>query len=122
MNTKELASEYRLAQWAQQMKERTASGMSVKEFCQERGISRNTYFYWQRRLREAAARQLAAAAQAENEQQALPPGGWVQAVEEAPELVEAALPIEIGGCRIMVGNNTDPELLAKVCKVLVSLC
>ena len=55
MTTREMATEYRLSQWAQAMQERVSEGTSIKDFCQNRGISKTTYFYWQRKLREAAA-------------------------------------------------------------------
>ena len=59
MNTREIAMEYRLAQWAQALQERITNGESIKEFCQNRGVSRNTYFYWQRKLRKTASKQMA---------------------------------------------------------------
>jgi len=58
MNTKEMATEYQPAQWAQVIQERVANGESIKEFCQRRGVSRQAYFYWQRKLREIAAKQI----------------------------------------------------------------
>lgn len=48
-----------MAQWAQVIQERKASGENVKEYCQNRGLSRDAYFYWQKKLKEAAYEQLA---------------------------------------------------------------
>ena len=45
MTTREIAAEYRLAQWAQALQARVTSGESIKDFCQSKGVSRNTYFY-----------------------------------------------------------------------------
>ena len=59
INTKEIAAEYRLTHWAQIMKERNESGLSVRAFCKEAGFHENIYYYWQRKLREAACGQLA---------------------------------------------------------------
>ena len=56
-NTREIAKEYRLSHWAGIMQERSQSGLSVKAFCRKMGICGNTYFYWQRKLREAACEQ-----------------------------------------------------------------
>ena len=58
MNTREIASEYRLTHWAQVMQERAQSGLSIKAYCKQLGICGNTYFYWQRRVRAAAAAEL----------------------------------------------------------------
>lgn len=50
-----LRTEYRLQQWAQIVDDCNKSGMSNREFCAGRGVSEKTYYYWLRRLREAAA-------------------------------------------------------------------
>jgi len=47
--------EYRLQQWARIADECAKSGMSNRDFLSGRGISEKTYYYWLRRLREAAA-------------------------------------------------------------------
>ena len=59
INTREIAEEYRLSHWSQIMQERIKSGLSIKAYCKQIGICGNTYFYWQRKLREAACGQLA---------------------------------------------------------------
>ncbi len=47
-------TEYRLQQWADVIRACRESGMSNKEFCRQNGISEKTYYYWLRRLRQAA--------------------------------------------------------------------
>jgi len=54
MNTREIAGGYRLTHWAQIMHERQESGMSIKAYCKQQGFHENVYYYWQRKLREAA--------------------------------------------------------------------
>ena len=51
METVRKTNKVRLQKWAQIMKERKASGLSVKEWCNQTGINRNQYFYWQRKSR-----------------------------------------------------------------------
>ena len=58
MNSRELTAEYRMTHWAQLLQERAASGLNVQDFCLDKGITRNTYFYWQKKLREAACARL----------------------------------------------------------------
>lgn len=54
--------EYRAQSWAMVIRECSASGLSNREFCRQRGISEKTFYYWLRKLRgqmtEAAAPQL----------------------------------------------------------------
>jgi putative transposase len=118
MNTREIASEYRLGQWAQAMKGRIEAGESIDEFCQAKGISRNTYFYWQRKLREAACEHAADSAG----RRSLIPSGWAMCRASPTSSESKALIIEIGTFRVQVEANTDPELLKSVCHTLASLC
>ena len=50
-----LRTEYRLQQWAKIADECSKSGMTNKDFCVSRGIPEKSYYYWLRRVREAAA-------------------------------------------------------------------
>ena len=115
VNTREIAAEYRLAHWAKIMQERSESGMSIKAFCEAEGFRENIYYYWQRKLREASCTDMTVT------NNAVAPQGWAVCKEADASVGEKALPIEIGGCRIMVGSDVDSQLLAKVCRVLVSL-
>jgi transposase-like protein len=105
MDARRITKEYRLTHWSGIVRDRTESGLNVREFCGREEICENTYCYWQRKLREAVCGEPAVAA-------ALPtPGGW------AP----GTLPVEIGKCRVTVDRDTDDDLLAKVCRVLMTL-
>ncbi len=117
MNTQKVAAEYRMAQWAQVIQERAGSGQSIKDFCQNSGISRNAYFYWQRKLRESACTELVK----KEEPKSIAPDGWVQLASESMRQRTEPLAIEINGCRITVTSDTDHGLLAKVCRTLRSL-
>jgi len=129
VNTREIAAEYRLSHWAQIMQERANSGLNIKAFCKQIGICQNTYFYWQRRLRIAACETFPvldqkAKAEPMSDEKSLIPSGWALCEPAKPETsagTEQTIPIEIGACRVMVGADTNPELLSKVCKVLMAL-
>ena len=58
MNTREIAEEYRLTHWAAIMRERAESGLSIRAYCEKTGFHENVYYYWQRKLRQAACEQL----------------------------------------------------------------
>ena len=112
MNTSKVTSKYRAAQWMQIIQERQASGDTVKDFCKDRGISRDAYFYWQNKLRETACKSMTKA----GEISAPAPKGWMQLSDAGG--TKASLSIEVSGCRIIADNNTDPELLKNVCRIL----
>ena len=110
MGAREIATEVRLAQWSQIIQERAASGLSIEQFCKQNGVARNRYFYWQRKLREATAQQLA-------QPQALVPSGWAT-VQEAASEQNGSIILRVNGVEVEVCQGFDPELLAKVCRAL----
>jgi putative transposase len=112
MDTQKVTAEYRLLHWMKVIQEQQNSGQSIKEFCESTGISRNAFFYWQRKLRKAACAELAKLEKPVN----YIPEGWIQLGQD--QKVKSTLDIEVGGCRVTVDESTDPELLKKVCRVL----
>ncbi|MHB9142526.1 MAG: IS66 family insertion sequence element accessory protein TnpA [Paludibacter sp.] len=117
MDTQKATAEYRLSKWAQTIQARIESGQNIEEFCQTAGISKNAYFYWQRKLRTAACTELVEKKEKKN----IVPSGWMQLNTEQAQRANASLDIEINGCHIAVTNGTDTELLKKVCLTLRSL-
>ena len=117
-NTREIASEYRLSYWAEILRQRTESGLSIKAYCEQMGMHQNRYHYWQRKLREAAVAEIAS-----QEPASLPaPVGWRQVEEtESKKSKSGEVIVEIGCSRVVVSDDTDVELLTKVCKVLAEL-
>jgi transposase-like protein len=102
------------------MRERSESGLNVRDFCRQVGIHENTYYHWQRKLRESSVQDHSLP----EPKQLLVPSGWA-AVEEAVVPVAAqpkSLPIEIGKFRVTVDAETDAELLSRTLKVLAALC
>ena len=123
MNTREIATAYRLSQWAIAIREKVSNEESIKEFCERRGVSRNTYFYWQRKLREETIKELAV----QNELVKLPPQNFTEVrISEPLALPGAAassqLSVEIRGMRITADNNYPPEKLARLLRELTGQC
>ena len=117
MDTRKVVAEYRMAQWAGLLQTKKSQGQTVADFCQTEGISKNTYFCWQRKLREAACTQLATQGA-----EADVPNGWARLMPARTPGTESGVKIEVGGCLITATSETDPELLLKVCRALKSLC
>ena len=59
MDTRRITTDYRMGQWAKVISDRKASGVTIKTYCQMIGVSRDAYYYWQKKLREAACEHLA---------------------------------------------------------------
>ena len=103
------------------MQDRAASGQSIAAYCAQRSIGRHSYFYLQKKLREAAARQMGAP---EPEQsQALVPSGWATVrLAEEPTPEAGSLTLRVGVAEIEVRQGFDESLLASVIKTLSQSC
>lgn len=47
--------EYRAQTWAMLIQECNSIGLTKREFCQQRGISKKSFYYWLRKLRSHMA-------------------------------------------------------------------
>jgi len=126
MDTRTIASEYRLVQWSQALQERKATGESIKEFCRNKGVSRNTYFYWQRRLRAVACEHLAKYEPAQKPV-VRPHFAEVMVCEPSAALsvpAEAAsqLRIEVSGVCITADSTYPTDKLAALLRELAQPC
>lgn len=119
MNTRDIAAEYRMAHWAQIIRERTERKLTIRAYCEETGIHENTYFYWQHKLREAACSEMQTAGITDGK--SLVPKGWTALSVKEERAQTQGLAVEVSGCWINVFADTDPLLLAKVCKALKTL-
>jgi len=126
LNTREIATEYRLAQWSQALQERKASGESIKTFCENKGVSKNTYFYWQRKLRETACAQLALQQTGATQKQLSGQSFTEIRVAEPTALPETTQPslllMEIGGARITIDSTYPTDKLAALLRELGRQC
>ena len=87
---------------------------SIKKFCEDAGISRYAYFYWQWKLREKALSELTIAEKSTKNV----PDGWIRLNPEKPQRPDESISIEINCCHITVKGNTDLKLLTDVCGVV----
>lgn len=51
--TRAMTKQIRIQQWTEIFKDKAASGLKVKEYCQLHGITKDAYFYWLKKVREA---------------------------------------------------------------------
>ena len=122
VNTRYIAAELRLTHWAKIIQERIKSGLSVKAFCNKEGFHENIYFYWQRKLREAACKQFTEL-QGDSKQTSLVPQGFTEIRVSEPsncsQLLDAAGQGEIHFCVAGVEFTADKNYPAEQIVVLL---
>ena len=124
MNTKEIAAQYRMEQWTRALQEKIKNGETIDEFCLRSGVSRNTYFYWQRKLRETICQQLAES-QSESTELSLPSFTEIK-IAEPPMPQDINQPsqicVEIGKCKITADGNYPAKTLVTLIREMRKLC
>ena len=126
MDTREIEVEYRLAHWAGIVKERSESGLTIRDYCKGLGIHENSYYYWLKKLRKAAfdgipeignrtcSMTLPVFAEVKlPEQSALPPFGGVQ---------QSHICVEAAGVRISADSEYPVGKLAELIRTVMSPC
>ena len=103
----------RLSQWADVIRDRKASGLTIAAYCRENNISRNAYFYWQREIKKTAI------AEAGNMFVEVEPATCALPVQVPQASAESySIAISIGDATINVAEEVSCELLRKVIEVV----
>jgi hypothetical protein len=126
MNTRAIAEEYRLTHWAQIVRERQKSGLSIKTYCESAGFHENVYYYWQRKLRETACRELS---KVQSETTSLQPAGFTEIkLAESPTLPiqsvvhQSQVRVDIAGVLITADCEYPIGMLATLIQELRRPC
>jgi hypothetical protein len=91
-------------EWAERIAAQRASGMSVKQFCREQGLTEHSFYAWRKRLQEPGPVRFALV-----ERSARRPE---RAAEAALELVLTT------GERLRIGTGVEPSTLRLVLDIL----
>jgi len=101
-NTGKTAEE-RSAYWRERIAEHERSGMSVQQFCKERGVTEQSFYVWRKRLRKQAPTRFAL----------VETGAAGQTARKAG--LELVL---VTGERLQIGVDVDATLLRRVLETL----
>jgi len=52
MSTKQILHQAILNEWVSRIANQQASGLTVAEWCRRNEVSRNSYFYWKRQMKD----------------------------------------------------------------------
>ena len=106
MDTKLATTQIRMQNWAAVIKERNASGLTINDYCKQKGISRNAYYYWLRRVRS----------------EVLADSGFVEVpkpemVQESPSVSGQTITIKTRHLQISLPLSIPKDTLAMVIEV-----
>ena len=105
-----MSKQERLENWTARIMACRSSGMTVRAWCQENGLSEKTYYYWQRRLFQALS-----------EQQTVYKTAFAEVTP--PQLVcsgNVAVTVRIAGAEADIHSGADTATVETVLRILKS--
>ena len=129
MKTQELKRKLQYQKWAAQIKEREESGLSVKEWCAEKGINTKTYYNRVRIVREETLDALGSRSTTQLAQIAGNAVAPVQIQAEPPVFAKVpilqtkgpAITVWIGGNAVDIQNGAEDALVEQALRVVSRL-
>lgn len=115
MKTRLMATQYKLQQWDAIIQECRASGLMIKDWCQQNNIKKDHFYYWQRKVRQAACQPLTETELSSQKFAEIPS---VITGTTAVDSFRGELTILVGGTVVTVSKGTDLNLLKSVIEVL----
>lgn len=120
MDTKLATNQVRLESWTNIIRERSASGQTVKVWCQENNINENKYYYWLSRVKEAAL----TASESRTVEVCMPDCSSTSPVtlpnpisDQATAPIQDTITIQIRDVVISAGSSVSEDLLTKAIRV-----
>ena len=125
--------EFRLEQWKGIIQDRINSGLMVDEYCKLHNLSRNSYFYWLRKIKMDILKKQALNVSSEEIPQEesvfveICPSQTLQLMSDSHTVakdsmgqssLKSQVMVLVDGVSIAVSDNTSDELLARVLKVV----
>ena len=119
MTTREITHQYRLSQWTEIIRECRSSGQTVKSWCEEHNVSDKSYYYWLKKVREAACKALP---QTGGDSQIMVPVNSDSKSSTNNQVVTDELSydlrIHFGSCTIDISNTASTSIIENTLKVL----
>ena len=98
---------YRAQKWAVLIQECRSSGLTKREFCQQKGISEKSFYYWLRKLRSQVA-----------EAAAVPQLVPLDSVPDSEDVLQ----IHYRGAELKLPGNVDMEAVSMLLNSLQRQC
>ena len=119
MSTNSTTKEYRLSQWFPIVKTCRESGMTVKAWCEQHDVNEKQFYYWQRRLSEAASESLVDTRQHSKLVQV--PSLIPNKSRSSKSSFDPDLIIRIGEVSVELSENVSTDFLSRVLKVIADV-
>lgn len=113
MNTTKKLQQAKLDQWAVLCKEQSESGLTVRQWCEQKGYTIHTYNYWKHRLKESYVDSVLPDIVPITLQAPAP------LHESADSCINSTISVALCGVSISLDPSTSDEML---CRIITALC
>lgn len=127
MNTKQKIHQAKMAKWAVLVKEQSDSGLTIPQWCQEKGYSIHAYNYWKHLLKEEALKNVSLPEIVPLQQpMATEQSISVSACAPSPDLpdsrksctVISPVSVSLGDIHISIGSSVSDDIIAGIIKAV----
>lgn len=121
MKINEIRNQVRIREWMELIRERTASGMTIKAWCELKGISKHQYYYWLRKVRKEACNEIEIHKESlpATQEDSLPEFAHINVVKDESAAGGSGISIRTNNADIHIGSDVHPEQLITVMQVIV---
>ena len=109
MNSVVVKDQYQLSQWAALIKECNESGIKKSEWLRLKGITRDQYYYWRRKVQDRSIEAVSASF-------VEVPVSSQEMVSKADQCSDISAEIRLGNISFMIRDSASPEFLKKLIK------
>lgn len=110
-------NQYRSEQWTKLIQECQSSGMKVDDWCKANGVTHHAYYYWLRKIRSHACKELPAALETTNTV-----AFKKLEVQKPVPNIQAAVIIRLPKATLEITEGTSKQTIQAVLLALQSLC
>lgn len=114
MNTKLATRQIRLNEWTAIIKDCRASGQKVDIYCEQHGLSRNAYYYWLRKVKEAALKQAGFVELPALTSEQTPD----KTMEKRTSAFRTQMIIKINEIELCVNEDSSSELISRMLEII----
>ena len=113
-----LGQRQRLLEWSQRVADCRQSGMSVKRWCDENGVSPKTYYTWQKKVFSVMVEQQKLQLEAEGREGCFVELPAPQPIQQTPSDLVAS--VQVGQASVNIYSGANPELAQALVQALKS--
>lgn len=106
-----------IQEWSRIIKDRNSTKLTIDEYCEQHGLSRNSYYYWLRKIRDKLLEEQQGELSVTNELVEIRPNIIVP-VNDTASTKKQCISIGVNGMTLTITPDITPEFLLRTLEVI----